>query len=76
MIRAKHYIVTKYWLEYYADQHCTICGNRGLIDSRGVRTAAGTEVGRLNWCICPNGQALRKQAPGNPGKSLEAGLKP
>lgn len=58
-IRPKHYIVTKYWLEYYYADHCTLCGNRGQIDTRGVRTAAGVEVGRVNYCICPNGQALR-----------------
>jgi hypothetical protein len=59
-MRAKHYIVTNYWLEFYCDQHCTLCGNRGWIDTRGVKTPAGFSVGRMNYCICPNGQALRK----------------
>jgi hypothetical protein len=59
-MRAKHYLITRYWLEYYADSHCTLCGNSGVIDTAGVRTAAGKEVGRKNYCICPNGQALRK----------------
>ena len=54
-------VLTKVWLRDYADQHCTLCANSGVIDSRGRRTAAGVMVGRLNWCICPNGQALRKQ---------------
>ena len=58
-IRAKHYIVTNYWLEYYADKHCTLCGNHGRIDTTGTETPAGLEVGRINYCICPNGQALR-----------------
>lgn len=50
-------------MEFYADEHCTLCGNSGVIDSRGVATAAGVVVGRLNFCICPNGQALRQQDP-------------
>ena len=51
--------IVEYWLEYYADVHCTLCGNKGMIDSTGVRTPAGKEVGRRNYCICPNGQAMR-----------------
>jgi dCMP deaminase len=51
--------ITAYWLEHYATEHCTLCGNRGVIDSRGVMTPGGHLVGRLNYCICPNGQALR-----------------
>lgn len=47
------------WLEEYADAHCTLCGNSGAIDTRGVTTAAGKEVGRLNYCICPNGRAMK-----------------
>jgi len=35
MIRAKHYMVTKYWLEYYATDHCTLCGNTGCICPEG-----------------------------------------
>ncbi len=41
---------------------CTLCGQRGIIDTRGVKTPAGVEVGRLNWCLCPNGQAMREQS--------------
>jgi len=59
MIRAKHYIVTEYWKTYYADSHCTLCGNSGRIDTRGIMTPAGKIVGRVNYCICPNGQAIR-----------------
>lgn len=58
-IRPKHYVVTDYWLTYYASDHCTLCGNTGVIDTRGVCTPAGVPVGRCNWCICPNGQAMR-----------------
>lgn len=52
---------TKIWFAWYATDHCTLCGNRGWIDTRGLRTPAGVEVGRLNYCLCPNGQALRAQ---------------
>jgi hypothetical protein len=51
--------ITNYWLEHYCTQHCTICGNSGFIDSTGITTAAGVQVGRVNYCICPNGQVLR-----------------
>lgn len=58
-IRARHYIVTKYWLDYYTSKCCTLCGNSGIVDTTGVKTAAGVMVGRKNFCICPNGQELR-----------------
>ncbi len=58
-IRPRHYIVTKYWLDYYCTEHCTLCGNRGIIDTRGTSTPAGLVVGRINYCICPNGQIMR-----------------
>ena len=56
--------VTDYWYEFYCLNHCTLCGNSGWLDTRGVRTPAGVETGRVNWCICPNGQAFRKQVGG------------
>ena len=52
-------IITDYWYAFFAGEHCTLCGNSGKIDTRGVKTAAGLEVGRVNFCICPNGQCLR-----------------
>jgi hypothetical protein len=54
--------VEAYWQKYYLDRHCTLCANWGIIDSRasGI-TPAGFRVGRLNFCICPNGQSLREQ---------------
>lgn len=61
MSRSENKAVTDYWLEHYVNRHmCSLCGNSGRIDTRGVRTAAGHEVGRINFCICPNGQALRE----------------
>lgn len=54
--------VTDYWHRHYATVHCTLCGNSGVLDTRATAvTAAGLWVGRLNLCICPNGQALRDQ---------------
>lgn len=53
-------LITRYWLEHYCDEQCTLCGNSGIVDTRGVKTAAGHNVGRINFCICPNGQTLRK----------------
>lgn len=54
-------MLTNYWLEHYVEKgHCSLCGNRGLIDTRGLKTLAGVEVGRVNYCVCPNGQEARK----------------
>lgn len=52
-------VVTNYWLDYYAANLCTLCGNIGIIDTRRARSAAGVLAGRRNYCICPNGQTLR-----------------
>jgi len=53
-----------YWLEHYCNEVCTICGNSGVIDTTAVLSPTGEKVGRLNWCICPNGVALRRLANG------------
>lgn len=58
-------VITDYWRENYATEHCTLCGNSGIIDTRLAVTAAGVPVGRLNWCICPNGQIHRHIAKGD-----------
>jgi hypothetical protein len=52
----------EYWLPKSESGFCFIPSSRswGIIDSRGVTTPAGVEVGRLNYCICPNGRSLRK----------------
>ena len=49
------------WLkEFSATGHCCICGNHGIIDTRGkVFTPAGHECGDLVWCICPNGRVMK-----------------
>lgn len=60
--------VTQYWLDHYCPGgFCMVCGNWGFIDTRFVlRTPAGQSCGGLNYCFCPNGQALRDK-----GVSLE-----
>jgi len=53
--------ITDYWHKYYVNKGlCSLCGNHGIIDTIGIRTPAGVLVGRINFCICPNGQAMRK----------------
>lgn len=59
-ISAKNSIVANYWRKYYVTLHCTLCGNTGIVDTRGAKTPTGLEVGRINFCICPNGQLMRK----------------
>lgn len=57
-------VLTRYWLKHYLNPRtnlCSLCGNRGYIDTTGVKSQAGVETGRLNYCICPNGQAMRKR---------------
>lgn len=55
-----------FWVTNYASTHCTLCGNTGIVDTRGARTPAGLLVGRLNWCVCPNGRAMASGASGLP----------
>lgn len=41
--------------------HCPFCGNSGVIDTRATAiTCAGHNVGRLSWCICPNGRKAKQ----------------
>jgi hypothetical protein len=58
--------LTDYWLAYYVDTKlclCSLCGNTGIIDTRRSATSpAGVDAGRKNFCICPNGQAMRHGA--------------
>lgn len=54
--------LTEYWATHYASGgHCSLCGNCGVIDTRGITTPAGLEVGSFNYCLCPNGQSLRRR---------------
>jgi hypothetical protein len=53
-------LLDEYWLQHYLGHDlCTLCGNSGVIDTRGVKDPMGREVGRLNYCVCPNGRAMR-----------------
>ena len=57
--------LSDYWAENYVGEHglCTLCGNMGQIDTRITAISpAGIRAGRMNYCICPNGQAMRKRA--------------
>jgi hypothetical protein len=52
------------WLEFCVKDMCSLCGQAGIIDTRGIRTPANFECGGLHYCICPNGRALKaKDAP-------------
>ena len=61
--------VTNYWLNYYHSGCCTLCGNRGWLNTTGTKTLAGVLVGRVNYCICPNGQSLRSTGTRTPDTS-------
>lgn len=67
-MKAKSKVVTNYWCEFYSNKFCSLCANHGVIDTRGLKMKMldGEEVGRLNWCICPNGQAMRNHYDGLP----------
>lgn len=54
-------ILAKFWMDHYLNKGlCSLCGNNGIIDTTGrAKSPAGVEAGRVNWCICPNGIALR-----------------
>ncbi len=51
--------MTQYWLAHYCGDVCTLCGNTGRLDTRSARSPLGVPVGRVHYCLCPNGQAMR-----------------
>jgi hypothetical protein len=56
--------ITKYWLKHYIDKGtglCSLCGNTGIIILNDVRNPSGEllKSAHADFCICPNGQALR-----------------
>jgi hypothetical protein len=53
----------EFWFSEYALRgHCCLCGNYGIIDTRGkVFTPAGFECGDRVFCICPNGREMKRQ---------------
>lgn len=62
--RVQEKSLEEYWLKHYMGESlCSLCGNSGIIDTR---QSARRSAGRLNYCICPNGRAMRndpKQYP-------------
>ncbi len=57
---AKCEAVLKYLDRFFPHPFCSLCGNHGIIDTRGVKTPDGIEVGARNFCLCANGQAMRR----------------
>lgn len=56
--------VTDLWHALYVRKDlCSLCGNSGKIDTRGVTSSAGVVCGDVHYCICPNGQAMRAYSP-------------
>jgi len=53
--------VTQYWLDHYLGRNvCALCGNSGRLDTtQSARSPRGESVGRVHYCLCPNGQAMR-----------------
>lgn len=60
-------ILTDLWFDEYRSKEgvfsgCMICGNKGIIDTRGkMFTPAGYPCGGLAFCICPNGRVMKKK---------------
>lgn len=57
--------VVEYWLKYYVNKGlCCLCGNVGMIDTRGRAISfAEVDAGKVTYCICPNGQKRREFDP-------------
>jgi hypothetical protein len=54
------YLIKIDWLEFENKNMCSLCANWGYIDTRGLKTPAGFECGKLNYCICHNGRQMKK----------------
>ena len=57
-------IVDAYWMAHYINHNhglCGLCGNTGVIDTTETAISpAGVNSGKKHFCMCPNGQQLRK----------------
>lgn len=60
---ARSKAVERYWIEHYVNAGlCSLCGNSGIIDTRDTAMShAGVCPGKVNFCICPNGQIMRSK---------------
>jgi len=59
-----------FWHNFFNEdvRLCSLCGNSGVIDTRNTAVSGGgINAGRLNYCICPNGRAMREE-----GADMEA----
>lgn len=63
MAKISNNMLSDFWFENFIspNHHCGICGNWGVIDTRGkVFTPAGVECGIRTYCLCPNGQVMKR----------------
>jgi hypothetical protein len=53
-----------FWMNNYQTLgFCCLCGNNGIIDTKGkIRAPNGIECGSKVWCICPNGQVMKRKS--------------
>jgi len=58
--------VADFWLKHYLHEGlCSLCGNSGSFVKNGFSNKEGTFFPkRTHFCICPNGQILRKTSLG------------
>lgn len=64
---SKNQLFDFWWENYVASadgcaHQCTLCGGCGVIDTRTALSPLGTRVGRLNYCLCPNGRISKEKA--------------
>jgi len=58
-------VIDRFWMTNYIVRtddgitHCGLCGNNGVIHSKCF-TPRGNKIDQKFFCICPNGQALKK----------------
>lgn len=54
-------LLSEIWKEEYQTLgFCIICDNSGIIDTRD-KVFAGYSIGRISFCICPNGRIMKKK---------------
>jgi hypothetical protein len=57
----KNQLANLWHKEYSKRGFCVICGNDGIIDTRGKTSSpSGFEYGTKVFCICPNGRVLKR----------------